>query len=142
MAYEARWSRSLHLALAAATLALSALGFAAAGVFPTSSEPQPAVGWAIVAACVGAAGVFLLRAFDQAPQVRADQQGIWTRKLGTPVAWRDISRVSAIRSGIQQIVRFETSGPRATFGINTTFYDRGMRQLLAAVREFRPDLSV
>lgn len=141
MVYEARWSRPVHLGLAAATLALSVLGFAAAGIIPTGSEPQPAVGWAIVAGCIAAAGIFLLRAFSQVPQARVDQHGIWTRKLGKPVAWRDISRVSPMRAGIQQIVRFETAGARGTFGINTTFYDRGMRQLLAAVREFRPDLA-
>ena len=141
MAYEARWSRSIHLGLAAATLALSALGFAAAGIIPSGSEPQPAVGWGIVAACLAAAAIFLMRAFNQAPQVRADREGIWTRKLGKPIAWRDISRVSPMRSGIQQIVRFETSGARGAFGVNTTFYDRGQRQLLATIREFRPDLA-
>lgn len=143
MLYEARWSRPVHLGLAAASLALSVLGFAAAGVIPTGSEAQPAVGWSIVAACVGAATVFLMRALNRAPQVRADDRGIWTSKLGADaVPWRDITSVSTMNSGLQRIVRFQRAGSRRTFGINTTFYDQGLRQLLATIRQFRPDLRV
>jgi len=143
MQYEARWSRPVHLGLAAASLSLSVLGFAAAGVIPTGSDAQPAVGWSIVAACVAAAGVFLMRALNRAPQVRADERGIWTRKLGDdPVPWRDISGVSTMNSGLQQIVRFQRSGSNRAFGINTTFYDRRLRHLLATIRQFRPDLRV
>lgn len=141
MQYEARWSRSIHLGLAAATLSLSVLGLAAAGVIPTGSEPQPAIGWAIVAACAAGAGVFLMRAFNASPQVRADARGIWTRKLGDdPVAWGDISGIATFRSGIQRIVRVERAGAGRSFGINTTFYDQGMNPLLQVVRRYRPDL--
>ena len=41
MVYEARHSRGLNLALAGAVLALSILGFAAAGVIPTESGSNP-----------------------------------------------------------------------------------------------------
>ena len=141
MVYEARHSRGIAFGLAVACVLLSILGFAAAGVIPTESGSNPAVGWAIVAACFAAAAVFVLRAFDTRPQARVDERGVFARRNGPePVPWSEIARVYVIRAGIQRIARFERSGGR-TFGINTTFYDRGIAELMAAVRHHRPGLS-
>ena len=137
MVYEARWSRPIHFALAAAVLALSVLGLAAAGVIPTKSGANPPVGWAIVAACLLAALVFVRRALDRTVQARIDASGVSTRRTGL-VPWSEIGGVHAIRAGFQRIARFERAGGR-DFGINTTFYDRGIADMLAAVRHHRPD---
>jgi hypothetical protein len=142
MVYEARHSKKLNHLLAGACLALSLLGFAAAGVIPTQSGSYPLVGWAIVAACFAAAFVFIRRALDGSLQARIDDKGVYARRLGSePVPWNEIAGVHVIRAGIQRIARFERSGSSTrTFGINTTFYDRGITELLAAVRHHRPDL--
>jgi hypothetical protein len=139
MIYEARHAPVIHFGLAIACFLLSILGFAAAGVIPTGSGSNPPVGWAIVAACFAAAFVFVRRALDRTPQARADAAGIWSRRLGETVPWGEIERVYAIRAGIQRIARFARRGGRE-FGINTTFYDRGIDDLFAAVRQYRPDL--
>lgn len=141
MVYEARHSRGLNLALAGAVLALSILGFAAAGVIPTESGSNPLVGWAIVGACLAAAIIFARRAMDSSPQARVDQSGIYSRKLGDqPVPWDRITNYHVLRAGIQRIARFDRSDGK-TFGINTTFYDRGIGPLNDAVRAHRPDLA-
>ena len=141
MIYEARHSPGLNCALAAACLLLSLLGFAAAGVIPTESGSNPLVGWAIVAAAFAAAAVFVKRALDRAPQARIDERGVWTRRTDPdPIPWSEIERVHVIRAGIQRIARFGRSGG-SEFGVNTTFYDRGIGDLLAAVRHHRPDLA-
>jgi hypothetical protein len=139
MIYEGRHSRGLNFALAAAVLALSILGFAAAGVIPTESGSNPAVGWAIVAACFAAAIVFIRRAIDSSPQARIDEKGIWTRKLGETVPWDRISGYHVLRAGIQRIARFDRSDGK-TFGINTTFYDSGIARLNEVVEGHRPHL--
>jgi hypothetical protein len=142
MAYEARHSQHLHFLLAGACLLLSILGFAAAGVIPTASGSYPLVGWAIVAACFLAAFVFIRRALDREVQARVDGKGVYARRAWPePVPWSEIVGVYVIKAGVQRIARFERGGPSAgKFGINTTFYDRGIADLLAAVRHHRPDL--
>ena len=141
MVYEARQSPGLNWALAGACALLSLLGFAAAGVIPTESGSNALVGWAIVAASFLAAAVFVKRALDREPQARIDERGVWTRRNGPdPVPWSEIERVHVIRAGIQRIARFGRSGG-SDFGVNTTFYDRGISDLLAAVRHHRPDLA-
>ena len=140
MVYEARHSRGLNYTLAGAVLALSILGFAAAGIIPTESGSNPLVGWGIVAACFAAAIVFLRRAMDGSVQARVDASGIYSRRLGDqPVPWDGITTLLLLRAGIQRIARFGQSDGK-TFGINTTFYDHGMTDLVAAVRAHRPDL--
>jgi len=140
MVYEARQSRGFHLGLAVACVLLSILGFATAGVIPTASGSSPAVGWGIVAACFAAAFIFVRRGLDTAPQVRIDERGVWTVKTGAePVPWSEIDRVTPMRAGFQRIVTFGRRGGRS-FGINCTFYDRGMADLVAAIRHHRPDL--
>lgn len=142
MVYEARHSPKLHYLLAGACLLLSLLGFAAAGVIPTESGSYPLVGWAIVLACFLAAFVFIRRALDPNVQARIDDKGVYARRVAPePIPWDEIAGVHVIAAGIQRIASFGRSGPSARqFGINTTFYDRGIADLLAAVRHYRPDL--
>jgi hypothetical protein len=139
MDYEARHSPGIHWALAIACLLLSTLGFAAAGVIPTASGSSPMVGWAIVGACFGAAIVFVRRATSGSPQVRIDASGVWTSRRKELVPWSEIERFHWMRAGYQRIARFSRRG-RGEFGVNTTFYDRGIDALIAAVRHHRPDL--
>ena len=145
MTYEARHNRGYNFGLAAAVLLLSLLGLVANGVIPTESTrvggTYPLVGWLIVAACVAAAAVFVKRALDDGVQARVDERGVYAKRLGAePVAWDDITGFTVLRAGIQRIARFDRRGA-ATFGINTTFYDRGIADLVAAVRQHRPDLA-
>ena len=141
MIYEARHAKGLNHALAAAVLLLSILGFAVAGVIPTASGSSPLVGWGIVAACFAAAFVFLRRARDGKVHIRIDERGVWTPRTGPdPIPWSEIERFYVMRAGIQRIARFGRRGGR-DFGINTTFYDRGVGELVAAVRHHRPDLA-
>lgn len=163
MVYEARQSGRSNILLAGACLLLSILGFAAAGVIPTQSGAYPLVGWPIVAACFGAAFVFVRRARSGGVQARIDEKGIFVPKHSAEIVpWDQLTGVLPIRAGVQRIVRFQLRDPeryaatgavrRATgavdaglgfghFGINTTFYDRGMDDLLGVVRHYRPDLS-
>ena len=140
MIYEARQSPKRNYLLAGACAALSILGFAAAGVIPTQSGSYPLTGWAIVGACFAAAFVFARRAIGGAVEARIDERGVYARGLGpAPVPWDEINGIEVIAAGIQRIARFGRNGAR-TFGINTTFYDRGIDDLLATVRHYRPDL--
>jgi len=144
MIYEARNRQGANYALAAAALALSLLGFVAIGIIPTESTrvggTYPLVGWLIVIACAGAAGVFIRRAMDDTVQARADENGVYARSLGETVPWAAITGVLLLRAGVQRILRFERKDA-ATFGINTTYYDHGVGELVAVVRHYRPDLG-
>jgi len=144
MVYEARHSRGLNYALIGGVLLVSLIGFAAAGVIPTASGTSPVVGWAIVAACLAAAVLFFRRASDQNVQARIDEAGVFSRGFSSEtVPWDRIAGASVMRAGIQRIARFEARDPAGgskKFGVNTTFYDRGMPELLAALRHHRPDL--
>jgi hypothetical protein len=162
MIYEARQSPRLNYLLAGACLALSILGFAAAGVIPTQSGSNPLVGWAIVGACFAAAFLFVRRAMGGTVQARIDGRGVYAPAFAPePVPWDRIRSLVPVRVGIQRIVRFELEdgAPYAAanpvkraagaidrgmgfghFGINTTFYDRGQDEMLATVRHYRPDL--
>jgi hypothetical protein len=143
--YEARYAAGIHYGLAAAVLMLSSLGFIAIGIIPTASTrvggTYPAAGWGIVAVCLAAAAVFVRRAMDRSVQARVDARGVYSRRLGPDaVPWADISGFHVLIAGIQRIARFELRDGRK-FGINTTFYDRGIAELCTAVREARPDLA-
>ena len=145
MVYEARHASGINYGLAVAALLLSILGFLAAGVIPSESTREggsyPLVGWGIVAACVLAAIIFVRRAMDRTVQARIDERGVFTRGTGPdPIPWSEIERAYAIRAGIQRIGRFVRKSGK-DFGINTTFYDRGIADLFAAVRHHRPDLA-
>ena len=144
MVYEARHAKGINYGLAVAVALLSILGFVAAGVIPSESTrvggSYPLVGWGIVAACFVAAFIFVRRAMDSTLQARIDERGVTTRGTGPdPIPWGEITRFYPLRAGIQRIGRFERSGGK-TFGINTTFYDRGIADLVSAVRHHRPDL--
>jgi len=144
MIYEARHAKGINWGLAVAVALLSILGFVAAGVIPTESTrvggSYPLVGWAIVGACLAAAAIFVRRAMDDKVHIRIDERGVWTPRTGPdPIPWSEISHVYVIRAGIQRIARFGRTGGK-DFGINTTFYDRGIADLVAAVRHYRPDL--
>jgi hypothetical protein len=163
MVYEARQSPTLNYLLAGACLLLSLLGFAAAGVIPTQSGSYPLVGWGIVGACFAAAFVFVRRAMGGKIEARVDERGVYAPAFAAePVPWDRIRSLLPMRVGIQRIVRFELDdgAPYAAanpakraagvidrgmgfghFGINTTFYDRGQDELLAAVHHYRPDLT-
>ena len=139
--YEARHAKGINYGLAAACVLLSILGFAVAGVIPTESGSYPIVGWGIVGACFAAAFIFVRRAMDDKVHIRIDERGVWTPRTGPdPVPWSEISGVYVLRAGIQRIARFDRTGGK-NFGINTTFYDRGIADLIAAVRQHRPDLA-
>lgn len=141
MVYEARHAPGINYALIAGVLLVSLIGFAAAGIIPTRSGTSPLVGWAIILACLAAAYLFFRRASDRRPQARIDAAGVYSRRHGeTPVPWDRIASVNVIAAGIQRIARFHLNDQGKPFGINTTFYDRGMADLLAAVRHHRPDL--
>jgi hypothetical protein len=144
MTYEARHHKGINWGLAAAVALLSILGFVAAGVIPSESTrvggSYPLVGWAIVGACFAAAFIFVRRAMDDKVHIRIDERGVWTPRTGPdPIPWSELSRFYVMRAGIQRIARFSRTGGK-DFGINTTFYDRGIRDLVAAIRHHRPDL--
>jgi hypothetical protein len=162
MIYEARQSPKINYLLAGACLLLSLIGFAAAGVIPNKSGYYPLVGWSIVGACLGVAFVFLRRAFGRKVEARIDGRGVYAPAFASePVPWDRIRSILPLRVGVQRIVRFELTedSPNAAenvlrrtagavdrglgfgdFGINTTYYDHGLDELLAAVRHYRPDL--
>jgi len=143
MTYEARQRRGIHFALAAAVVLLSLLGFVANGVIPIESTrvggTYPLVGWAIVAACLAAAAVFIMRALDDSVQARVDESGVYSKRLGAIVPWSEIADWHVLAAGIQRTARFRRTDGK-TIGINTTFYDRGIGDLVAAVRYHHPEL--
>lgn len=143
MIYEARHAKGLNWGLAIAVALLSILGFVAAGVIPSESTrvggSYPLVGWGIVAACFAAALVFVRRALDDKVQARIDERGVLPRRAPEPIPWSEIDNFYVIRAGIQRIARFGRRGGKG-LGINTTFYDRGIADLVAVVRHYRPDL--
>ena len=116
MVYEARQSPKLNYLLAGACLALSILGFAAAGVIPTQSGSYPLVGWAIVGACFAAAFVFVRRAMGGTVEARIDGRGVYAPPLLGPSRCRGSGSASILplRIGIQRIVRFELTQARRT----------------------------
>lgn len=140
MRYEARHAVGINYGLVAACLALSVLGFAVAGVIPTQSGSYPLAGWAIVGACFAAALVFLLRTRNREVQARVDAAGVYERRSGETVAWDRIESLTVLRAGIQRIARFKRKDGGRTIGINTSFYDHGLAELLEAVHAHRPDL--
>ncbi|HVR90484.1 MAG TPA: hypothetical protein VHG29_05265 [Novosphingobium sp.] len=160
MDYEAHWSPGKNWALAASCLVLVILGLAAAGVIPTASGANPLVGWAIVGASLAAILVFARRATNGDALVRADSSGLFVRAVAPqPIPWSEVAGIRPFRAGIQRITRIELRDPAAIqgarglsstlakvdramsyghFGVNTTFYDRGQDDLVAAIRAHAP----
>jgi len=162
MVYEARPAVRANYLLAGACVLLSSIGFAAAGIIPNNSGYYPVTGWSIVAICFAIAFVFLRRGRGNGIEARIDGRGVYAPRFSSePVPWSRIRSVLPIRHGVQRIVRFELTpdAPQAAdnamlratgaldralgfgdFGINTTYLDHGLDELLAAVRHYRPDL--
>ena len=140
MTFEARHSVTVDLGLAVACALLSILGFAVAGVIPTNSGEYPAVGWGIVAACFALAAFFGLRTRNRDVQARVDAAGVYTARSGETVPWAAIESLNVLRVGIQRLATFKRNDGGKAVGINTTFYDTGINDLIGAVRAHRPDL--
>ena len=141
MTYEARHAKGINYALIGGCLLISLVGFAAA-LRPAKDGSEHLVGWIIVGACLAAAFVFVRRAADRTVQARVDEAGIYSRRYGEgPVPWSRVASLHVLRAGIQRVARLELRDPPGkTLGVNTTFYDRGIDELIAAVRHHRPDL--
>jgi hypothetical protein len=166
MVYEAFQPKKFFLVLAGACVALSSLGFLAAGVIPSASTTNhgayPVTGWIIVACCLGIAAFFVVRALDPRPQLRIDQNGIWYRPYSdATVPWDQIVSCRIIKAGAQKIVGLDLRDPEAwpsknpltrmtaglnrasgfgSLGITATYLTGGPASVAAAVRHYRPDL--
>ena len=166
MLYEARQPPRLNYVLAVMCILLSLLGFLVAGVIPTESTTKygayPLAGWGIVIACFAVAAVFLRRASDKSVIVRADANGLYSRLYSdATIPWAAIAGVQLLHLKRQSVLRVKLVDKKAypakpgfarafgaldnavsfgDFGINPSFYDRGIRDLLAAVGHYRPDL--
>jgi hypothetical protein len=168
MVYEARQPRRFNYVMAGLCAALSILGFLVAGVIPTDSTTNhgayPFTGWAIAAGCLAVAAIFIRRAMDTSPQLRIDENGIWSRAFSdATVPWSQIVSCRIHRMRNQTIVSFDLRDPAAfpsknaftratagfnratgfgSLGINASFLTGGPQGVVDAVRHFRPDLFV
>ena len=165
MLYEARQPPRLTYVLAILCAALSIIGFLVAGVIPSASTAHGAhvlAGWGIIVACLWPAVVFLRRARDDTVFVRADANGLYSRRYSdATIPWSAIAGVRLLRFKKQSVLRVRLHDPAAwpcksrfgramgkldnavsygDFGINPSYLAPGMRALLAAVQHFRPDL--
>lgn len=165
MVYEAFQAKKFFIILAILCVALSTLGFIATGAIPTASTAQgtyPVAGWAIIAGCFGMAAVFVVRAMDNKPQLRIDQDGIWYRAYSDDVIpWDQFVSCTVNRVYNQRIVQLNLRDPaaypstnrftRATAGLNdamgmggvgiaATNLSGGPEKVLAAIAHYRPDL--
>lgn len=166
MVYEAFQPKRFFLVLAGLCVALSALGFLAAGVIPTESTMNhgayPVTGWIIVACCFGMAAEFVRRALDPRPMLRMDQEGIWYRPYSNAVIpWEQIVGLEVHPMRGHTVVSLHLRNPEAypptnpltrwTAGFNSavgfgalaiaaTYLTGGPATVVAAVRHYRPDL--
>ena len=166
MVYEAFRPQRFNLVLAGLCLALSSLGFLAAGIIPSASTRDhgayPITGFVIVLACFAAAAEFLRRALDRSARLRIDARGIRSRDFSdATIPWDEITacRVHHLRN--QHIVSFDLKDSAAypsrnplarataaidratgfgSMGVNATYLTGGSEGVVAAVRHFRPDL--
>lgn len=166
MVYQAFQPQRFNRVLAGLCAALSLLGFFVAGIIPSASTrdhgASPIVGVAIIVICLAVAAIFLRRSMDTKPQLRIDENGIWSRAYSdATVPWDQIlsCRVHVMRN--QRIVTFDLRDPAAfpasnpltrataginratgfgSMGINVSFLTGGSDGVVAAVRHFRPDL--
>lgn len=169
MVYEAWQNQGCFRIFALACVALSTLGFFAAGIIPSASTSEanggayPLVGGLIIAGCFGMAAFFWIRASDKRPLVRIDANGIFSRDHSNDtIPWHEITGISThmIRGG-GTILSFHLMHPDdfpprnpvsrmmggankalgfGAFGIATAYLTGGQEGVLAAVRHFRPDL--
>lgn len=141
MTYEARYSPPIDISLAVSCALLSILGFAVAGVIPTRSGENPAVGWGIVVASFALAAFFGLRTRNREVQARVDAAGVYERRYGETVPWDSIESLTVLRIGIQRLATFKRNDGGKKINIMTSFYDHGIRELYEAVQSHRPDLA-
>jgi hypothetical protein len=164
MTYEARRPARLSAVLAILCALLSTIGFAVAGVIPTGGEAYPLTGWGIVIACFAISAIFLNRAIKDPVQARADASGLWSILYSeTTIPWDAIEGINLLRIKRQAILRVKLRNATAfppkpgvfnaiaaidnklaygDFGINPTYYDHGIQQLVATVQHYRPDLTI
>ncbi|HTU10398.1 MAG TPA: STM3941 family protein [Allosphingosinicella sp.] len=165
MVYEATVAKKFFLVCAGLCVALSALGFIAAGVIPTASTTNhgayPVTGWIIVACCFAMAAFFVIRAMDNKPHLRIDPDGIhYPRYSDAIIPWDQIVSWQITKVYNQRIVGLNLKNPeaypaksaftRATAGLNratvgelgiaATNLSGGHEGVLAAIRHYRPDL--
>jgi len=166
MVYEAFHLKRFNIVMAALCALLSILGFCVNGVIPTASTrdhgASPLAGWIMVAVCFAVAAIFLRRAFDGRPLVRVDRNGLWARAWSdATVPWDQITSARRVRFRNQVSLGFDLKDPsayparspinrwtsglnRATgygaIAVNVTYMTGGAGGLIAAIRQFRPDL--
>jgi len=166
MLYEARHPVRLNYILAGLSASLSSIGFLVAGIIPSASTTAhgayPLAGLVIVTACLAASGVFLRRAHDKSVVIRADAEGLYSRRYSdATIPWASIAGVKVLRQKNQSILRVKlhdkTAWPCRSrlgrvmgmldntvsyghLGINPSYCDRGMQALVLAVQHYRPDL--
>lgn len=165
MLYEARQPPRLNHALAVLCAGLSIIGFFVAGIIPSESTAHgahPLAGLAVIAACLWPAFVFLRRARDRTVFIRADANGLYTRRYSdATIPWVAIAGFRILRFKKQSVLRVKLHDPGAwpcksrfgrtmgaldnaltygDFGINPSYLAPGMQALLAALRHYRPDL--
>ena len=161
---EARPSRRAAWVLAGLCIGLSLIGWFAMGVIPSASTRDhgtyPLTGLVIVLACFGAAAVFLRRGAGDVLRIRADASGLLVPSFSPQtIPWAAVAGFQTYRMGVQRIIRFalhdtaafeRTTGAAATlerleatsygdFGVNMTYLDHNLDQLLAVLRHYRPD---
>ena len=161
---EARPSRRSAWILAGLCFALSIIGWVAMGVIPSASTRDhgayPLTGLAIVLGCFGAAAVFLRRGAGDVVRIRADASGLLVPSFSPQtIPWDAIIGFEWYRNGVQQIIRFalhdaaafeRATGPAAAmerlegssygdFGVNMSYLDHNLDQLLAVLCHYRPD---
>jgi hypothetical protein len=166
MVYEAHWSKRFNFVLVGVMAAFSLLGFLVAGIIPSASTRDhgayPLAGIAIILFCFAIAAIFLRRAVSGDVQARIDANGVYARAHNDrTIPWSEITGAHRAGRGNKSHVRFNLRDPVAypsrnrlqravagldrkigvgDFGINPNFYDHGMRDLVAALRHYRPDL--
>lgn len=167
MVYEARQPVRLNYILAILCASLSILGLLVAGVIPTESTTNhgayPLTGWGIFAACLGVAAIFVQRARDNRVLVRANAYGLYSKLYSdATIPWDAIEGIQLLRIKSQSILRVKLRDKQAwpsragvvrlfgaldnalgfgDFGINPTFYDRGIQALVDTMLHYRPDLA-
>ena len=161
---EARPSRRAAWVLAGLCFGLSLIGWFAMGVIPSPSTRDhatyPLTGLDSVLACFGAAAVFRRRGAGDVVRIRADANGLLVPSFSPQtIPWSAIAGFQWYRLGVQKIIRFalhdgaafeRTTGAAAAlerlegtsygdFGVNMTYLDHNLDQLLAVLRHYRPD---
>ena len=165
MIYEATVAKKFFIFCAAGCLAVSVLGFFAAGIIPSAStangEGSLLVGGLMIAAFWGMAAFFIVKARDTKPHLRIGPEGLWYgRYSDSTIPWDQFVSLRMTRLYNQRIVGLNLVDPEAyprdtLFGTGTSALNRattgdvtiaatnlsgGHAGVLAAIRHYRPDL--